>query len=270
MSFFSDSSLFRKVPAAIRDDQRAWFDAVRFTCETAHISFARVNTALGKPELYSEVGTIQLDTDAVLVDAYTFVDAAQRLRKLLGRVGKLFERRPPGTPAVVPKKPPPADGYEAFKLALKVFESKLDGLVDVRNGTQHLDEKIGALGDAKVPVWGTLAWAVVVPFGEKDFDVHYCSILPGYIFNGSKTPTIDRFQPVQEVAGRLKLRAHGRELDLTEIRKAMEPPIEALEAIFKPQFEGLPTMAISFFTQIVATSNPARIGLKPPAVGEAS
>lgn len=264
MLFFEKGSVFTAVPAALRDDQRVWFDAVRGTCESAEVSYRRLQKALSNPTLYGTQGKTEIETNEILSDAFSFVDSAQRLRKLFNVVGRFFGH-PPSSVEV--KRPPPRDGYRTFKTARKVFESKLAGLVDVRDGAQHLEDKLKMLATMRAPVWGAMEWIAVIPTGQKQWDIHFCSILPGYIYNGAVTPEIDLDAPIAPLANRIRMRAHGRKLDLTEIRNAMEAPIQALDTLFKPQFEGLPRMAVSIFTRFFAPAPSSTAKLEPTGTG---
>lgn len=250
-SFFSKRSIFRNVPAGLRDDQRAWLDAVRGTCETAHVAYQRLLRTLRNRKLYALEKTVMAPARALLCDVRTFVDAVQRLRKILSSMSKFFGPAPRGS-----RQGPPPNAYADFKLARRIFESKLDGVEDVRHGTQHLEDKLQDIAGMKIPVWGALEWVVVMPKDQGKPDVHFCSLVLGYIFNGTVTPEVDRLANIPTIANRIKLRAHGKKLDLTEIRVAMEGPVKAIDALFKPQFAGLPTLPIDVYTRFVFRTAP--------------
>jgi hypothetical protein len=252
MAFFQKDSPFVVVPAGLESVQRVWLDAVRGSCQIASAAYNRLFAAVQEWTI-NDSGERSNDIDQGIADAWTFIDAANRLQILLNGFSKYF---PVKKRKVEPGEISP---YEQFKRARKVYDAEFRGVRDLRNAVQHLNERLKKLAADNQSVWGNLSWAAMTT--ETPPKIHWLSAIPGPLFNGARTPPIDLHRPLTEVIGHIRLAAFGVDVDLTKIHAAMEEPIRILERLFAPQFKDQPSLGAGAVIRIVTE----RVAAVPPA-----
>jgi hypothetical protein len=164
---------------------------------------------------------------ASTADAWTFVDAVNRLRILLNRVPRSFEFNSQAQP----------DGHREFKNLRSAFFAELSGVEAVRNEVQHLDEKIDKLASSGEPVWGYVTWIYIEydAFKKKPL-FQKCALRPGPPVPGAMALKNHSMTAVYLPVDYVELHAHGQSINLSKVRRAVEPPVRFLEKHLAARF----------------------------------
>lgn len=223
--FFEPKSPFRILPPDLPPEQRVWIDAVRGSCDILNLSYRQLCEGL------AHVTKNPLDSMAVVpastADAWSFVDAVNRLRILLNRVPRSFEFNSAAFP----------EGHRELKNLRNAFFAVLNGVEAIRNEVQHLDEKIEKLASSGLPVWGYITWTYSEydPIQAKPF-IQKCVLRPGPVVTEAmalKNHVITKLElPVDYV----ELHAHGQTINLSQIRRFVESPVRFLERLLAARF----------------------------------
>jgi len=223
--FFQAASPFRITPLDLPPEQRVWIDAVRGSCEILHLAYAQLSDGL--------IHVTKNPTDNILAmhastaDAWTFVDAVNRLRVLLNRVPRSFEFNSEAQP----------DGHRDFKNLRNAFFAELGGVEAVRNEVQHLDEKIDKLAASGEPVWGYVTWIYVEYAAvQKKPIFQKCALRPGPPVPGAMAIKNHQMTAVYLPVDYVELHAHGQTINLSKIRRAVESPTRFLEKHLAARF----------------------------------
>lgn len=133
---FPNSSALYALPRSFEAKEVLYLDGVRYACEMVHISYGRLCTSLEKlpyeddPDLHRHLMTSGIH------DAWSIIDAADRLRSLIERSEVLKE----------------------LKNASSNFFLNADIVRKLRNVIQHIDTLIPNHASADWPVWGGVRW----------------------------------------------------------------------------------------------------------------
>lgn len=128
----SESPL-RKLPGDLPPGQAMFYDGMRFAIEMLDVSYRRLVAGLEAIAAEEAAGS---HVPIVMLDAWTIVDSANRLRDLLDQTPGLKKNTPP----------------------MRVVRDALAPCDPLRNFVQHLDGGINAHADSGVPTWGSLSW----------------------------------------------------------------------------------------------------------------
>lgn len=115
--------------------QSLTIDGLSLSLIMARTSLARARTAAAALESASADTRLSLAVELV-TSAWTFIDALDRVRKLLEGLPGLRQQHP----------------------AVRLFRDRTVGAKDLRNYVQHLRNQIHQLPVGSAPVWGTLSW----------------------------------------------------------------------------------------------------------------
>lgn len=139
-------SAFHRLPADLDPRQACFLDGIRYafdiaclscrrlSCTLEELSLARLNEQRPSGELWV----------AAFADAWSTVDALNRLRGLLDRMPMLEKRG-----------------------LVKNMLQRLSELSGLRNYVQHLADDIGKSAGARTAVWGSLSWIFVPNTSEQ-------------------------------------------------------------------------------------------------------
>ncbi|MGI8997085.1 MAG: hypothetical protein ACR2GW_10515 [Pyrinomonadaceae bacterium] len=152
---------------SIRRKQDLCLDAIEHSFSMARIAYERVVHYCRQQ--HEDTTTPHLD-DAMVLDAWSFVDVVKRLRSVLQNTPGLKQRAQ----------------------ALTDFLVETETIPDFRNHVQHIEDKTAAVADTGRPIWGSFSW-VTLDSNGKNFKI--CLYVPGRI---AKTKAI----PVVNPAGR--------------------------------------------------------------------
>lgn len=168
-------SPFNSIPANLDEREAAWLHALRLTCWGAEIAYGRIweaaqNFTQESPEPGAPDGVrrlAQLSVLAPLSDAWTFIDAAVRVRKLLDRcpLSRVSSE-------LTPLGGPPGSGFDRVRQA---YRDASASAVAVRNLGQHAAERLDAHASAKRPMWGLLSLAFHVDREDTTRVVTFCA-----------------------------------------------------------------------------------------------
>jgi hypothetical protein len=203
-----DSPL-RRVPLAMTKQQSLHLDGIRLALEMLEVAYGRLVTFL---EMAPRGMMPQVSM--VLLDAWSMVDSADRLRRLIQEI----------------------PGWKGRGAILRMFPTNLRTM---RNMPNHIDKRIRNLGldergrpggdGAVETVWGSLSWST--PPADLATSGRYTvwTLLPG-------TPRADQVGASQEVQSiprrpvdQITLRAYDEQLNLTELWTSIQDVASVLD-----------------------------------------
>ena len=144
-----------------RRKQELCLDAIEHSFSMASIAYDRV---VHYCRHHAEANDPNLDY-ALVLDAWSFVDVAKRLRSVLEH-----------TPGV--KNAP----------ALVAFLRTTEDIVDFRDYVQHLEERTSTIAPTGRPIWGSLSWVALSPDGSS-FKV--TTYVPGRLAKTKGIPVVN-------------------------------------------------------------------------------
>ena len=218
------NSPFNRIPANLEARQRGWLEGLGFSIEIADLAMNRL--ADGLLNLMPLEGPSNLELRAaVIADAWTFLDAAWRLKRFL--VDSRFPRAPG----------PPVEAKPAPEYTARAFGEAVSGIKSIRDGYQHLDNYAASLANEGEMVWGHISWATS-PGDGKRFRVHSLTAsmaTPGQPPKQLVAPTSLPTAPISDIT----LFAFGKSVNLSVIHTAIAEAAASFEAALSPQFEGM-------------------------------
>ena len=220
-TLLGDESPLRKIPVQLERRQVLFLDGIRYAIEMAALAYSHLyQIVLGSTQRIAEAEGTQsvggrptntaLEVAAALLEAWSFVDSINRLRELLVGMPGLKKRTP----------------------EFRIFLSKTETFLKLRNAVQHLRGEIERLTHSGEPVWGSVGWVAV--FEHPPEIVRSCSIYGGTVYPDLVRPVINPFsKPMAPPVDRLTLSAHGHTVSLTEIYENLELFTRALEKVMQ-------------------------------------
>jgi hypothetical protein len=136
MLLFPHTSSLYALPQSLEKKEILYLDGVRYACEMVHISYDRLCESLEKityeddPDIHRHLMT------AGIHDAWSIIDATDRLRSLVER----------------------SDVLKELKESSPNFFLNADIVRKLRNVIQHIDTLIPNHANADWPVWGGVSW----------------------------------------------------------------------------------------------------------------
>lgn len=226
MSILDGESPLLHHPDALRSEDRVWLEAIGYCIAIAEVTYARLTALLF--DLARVPGAFDSRaTPLAMADAWSLVDAAHRLGKLL----KAKPRPPRGGSTPTLKTAPGA----RFKDTCNAFFAKQESVIEVRNDVQHLDShmpKLSATGD---PVWGSLSWFVASETGAGG-TIHSLHAGGGREYELHLTNPLGRHVALGQIAF-VDLSVRGTTVCLSERHGSMLDVGAHLERILRPQFQ---------------------------------
>lgn len=210
------------------------------------MAYRRLNHVLGElgDTFGSESSEIKVGRDAytsILLDAWTIVDTAWRLKRFL-----LDTRLPRPAGSTI------ANAHDQTPAPLRVdaFNVAITGLKKLRDGFQHLDNQVTETAAAHQPIWGIVNWATWYP---ETRTVHSCCLVQGV--PGTGTASFNLINPVgkafHSAVDHVTLTAFDVSADLSEIYRTICDLTCQLERALRPHTEGLPHGGDSFIVGMV-------------------
>jgi hypothetical protein len=225
-------SPFNRLPVGLDAGQRGWIEGLRFSIEIADLAMRRLGTVLYGLAGQSHATQTLLEPDAytaAITDAWTFVDAAWRLKRFI------LDGRLPISPGHTPPLPYPDDR----RIQVDGFKKAIAGVQAVRDGFQHIDDRAAGLAKRGETVWGYLSWAVLCP--EKA-EAQTCVLVSGS--SGPDTTDYSMVNPIGKPfhgpIDHITLHAHQHTVDMSELHRQIAILTRKFEDVFRPQFGELP------------------------------
>jgi hypothetical protein len=218
----ADDSPLNRIPLLPDSVLVQLLDGVRYSIGMADLSYQRLELTLARvfqPE--PQVNRICVEA---FLDAWSFVDAVNRLRNLL----EVTVRK-----RVIPQ--------------VRVFIADTETYKDLRNDVQHLEtelkkkkrdeiERAKAAGEDEAPPWmiGTPAtWGTLACLGPTDdaSKAKFAVLVPGTRSYATSNFGIASAPYPIRPADSITLTAHGKQVRLTETHRAVERVTRAIESV---------------------------------------
>lgn len=197
-------SILRRLPRAMETRQVIAFDGIRVAAQIAERAYGRLVAALNEISVKGSIPE-SLDPTEVVEHAWAVVDAVQRLRKLLMSLRGLKQNSP---------------GLQQFYRGTAEIE-------DLRNGTQHVDEKLAEIEKLELPVWGAISW-LFRPDPAKPF-IESLVLVPGPVRSGSRKALNPAGMRLRHQVDHVTLDAFGTRSDLTEALRHLTAVVQQLQ-----------------------------------------
>jgi hypothetical protein len=211
-------------------------EALRVSLEVAGITYRRLVSTLAAATADLGAGRrIEVPSAPAFADAWTLVDTADRLQRLLGRRPRsMRSSRPP---------PPDVQATPTLRDFLELFRRAALPVREMRNAVQHLENElvhVAARGDT---VWGSLAW--VSPISTT---ACRSSVLVGGTLMDNRAYML--VNPVgRKIAGpvdHITLTAFEQTANLSEMHGLMLRIAAKFEDQLRPQIAGMTTGTVDF------------------------
>jgi hypothetical protein len=184
--------------------QELCLDAIEHSFSMARIAYDRV---IHYCRHHVDANDPNLD-DTMVLDAWSFVDVAKRLRSVLEHTPGLKNAR-----------------------ALVLFLRATEDVVDFRHHMQHMEDRTSTFAPSGRPIWGSFSWVTLDPNG---INFRICTYIPGRL---AKTKGI----PVVNPAGRkfhgdidhFELSVNDVTLNLSDMSRRIETLREKFNAAVK-------------------------------------
>lgn len=154
---FTKDSAFLNLPAALNPKQAVFFDGMRHSAQIVNLSYSRLCRSLTELSLADSGVSEQCSFTHVFLDAWAFIDAADRFRCL-------WEMQPNSD--TIPNTFSP-----------KVVRSQLQAIRDIRNVSAHIAQKIDQIIALNSSVLGSIKWVTMESENPLKLKTHF--IRPG-------------------------------------------------------------------------------------------
>jgi hypothetical protein len=226
MQIVADESPLRRLPSALNLRQRILLDGIRYAVEMGGLSYSRLLAALRAFSTLPNSVVGQRPFAAAFADAWCFVDAVNRLTKLIQSL--------PGAEH--------DQGVQAFLQDMRPAR-------DLRNSVQHITARVDHLVATKQHAWGAITWVTISSKDPMNCVSHL--IAAGSMYSGYRCAAENPagkllVEPISQVT----LRAHGIEVIFEQIIAAMRREVRRLESMLSSQFSGFPTAAADLHIQV--------------------
>jgi hypothetical protein len=181
------------------------FDGIRVAVQIAERAYGRLVTTLTEIGAKGSIPE-SVEPTEVVEHAWAVVDAIHRLRRLLMSLRGLKQNSP---------------GLQQFYRGTSEIE-------DLRNGTQHVDEKLGEIEELNLPVWGAISW-LYRPDPSKPF-IDSLVLVPGPVRTGSHKTINPAGMRLRHQVDHVTLDAFGARCDLTEAFRHVTAVVGQLQA----------------------------------------
>jgi len=212
----TDDSPFRNPPASMPAMQRVEVDGLRYAADMLSLSVGRLYSNLHGVSTTVQRGSLPTETYALCIaDAWAIVDDLWRFNKLLLHHMPDLKQTPD----------------------VKVREA-LGAARQLRNGFQHLDERVTMCAREQLPLWGTLAW-VFFPDGATKAGKLFLMI-PGSLRPSSSPFVNPAGQLIASSVDVVTLTAFGHKLNLSFLVRHVAALIEELDQDLRRSTAGQP------------------------------
>lgn len=144
-----------------RRKQDLFLDAIEHSFSMANVAYNRLLKYCHEEQKVNDPN----NDDAMVLDAWSFIDIVKRLRSVLEHTPGLKK----GT-------------------AVTLFLNSTDPIPDFRHHVQHMEEKIHAVAETNRPIWGSFSWASVnLDTGEVRIAVY----IPGRLAKAKGIPLVN-------------------------------------------------------------------------------
>ena len=213
-----DSPL-RHLPRKLNTKQTLFLDAIRYCIEMADASHLRLKKTLKnlttKYPQQKDMAILGPSIVKALIDAWSIVDTANRLRNLLDKM-PMVKKKSPG---------------------FVYFLKQTNGVEDLRHIIQHLNKEIDRLIVTNSAVLGTLSWAVALDSAEER--ILSCYLRPGTLLK-STAPFAIPARNIQHPIDRITLAAGDKSVCLSDIMMHLARLASSIERELQKQFTDLP------------------------------
>lgn len=191
-----------------------FFDGIRVAIEMADRAYDRLAKSLQNAAVKElpDYELLQL-VPVCFLDAWSIIDSVNRLRVLLNRLPE----------------------FKKNAHSLQIFLRKTEAVEDLRNTVQHLDTEIDNLAANDLPVWGDLRWLVLLDATVGKFKV-------GLLVSGTQFGALHAMPNLAGIemyaaVDHITLASGGKEVDLSNVMRAMAKFVGKLEGVLTPQFK---------------------------------
>lgn len=212
----ADSPL-RRLPEALDPKLTLFLDGIRHAAEFAHFAYQRLISRLTQLALNSREGNSRGGFTEPFLDAWSVVDAIDRLRSLLNL----------------------APGFDRTAASFSFqFLEETQSIRSLRNVADHIGQRADYVISKQGTALGILSWVTVRT--EKHF--MSCTIRPGTL-RASRTPVINPIdKSIVLPTGLVTLSAGEHSADLTEVMEWTSRIVKSIEITLDAWFKenGLP------------------------------
>lgn len=234
------NSPLHRLPAGLHRRQKLMLDGIAMSIDMASMSYARLQNSLLAHSRAVTQNQPRPPAMAALVmmDAWTIIDATNRLRALV-KATRGLNRGP----------------------AVESFRRSVVDVKTLRNAVQHLIGEVQELEKNGRPLWGSLSWHYMESPETGRGAMHL--LVPGTIAPTEGLPMVNPLGKEVEIPiGLIALTATDVTVCLSDVVHAVERFAERLERAAATAFAALPTDAID---QLVTLDLPADSGSPPAA-----
>jgi hypothetical protein len=166
--WLDDRSPLRALPLNLDRRQLLLLDGIGMSIDMAVLAYRQLQAALHEHMRRNGPTTDRLTTVHAVMDAWTVIDATNRLRVLVQKLTRHGLKR--GS-------------------AIHSFLRSVEPVLPLRNAVQHLDGQIEQMIGGGQPVWGSLSWANVESPDAPSFQVGL--LMPGPIVPPYELPVVN-------------------------------------------------------------------------------
>jgi hypothetical protein len=214
---FAADSPFVRLPRDLNPKQALFLDGIRFAAEMTALAYARLcgtlyGLAMRETRDNADVGEGAV---AALLDAWSIVDAVNRLRDLQRQMPGLKKR----------------DGYKAFM-------SRTEPFAQLRNIVQHLNNEIDNMVRRKAAVYGTLRWFTM--YDRQNLLGKSCVLVAGRLTDGQHPIVNPAGKLVHGPVDHVTIACKGLEASLSDGYRTVADAVHAMEPALRESFKDLP------------------------------
>ena len=209
-------SPFRRLPSTLDGRRLRFLDGIRYAIEMADLAHQRLrDTAHQTSVARINEQPVRHIFPLIFLDAWSLVDSVNRLRVLLNRMDD--QRRTP---------------------EVRAFTGITARVQEVRDGVQHLDDRIDQLASQGQTVWGYVSWVAKVTPGQTWFhSVVAGAIIPNMTLLETVYPPS---RPPQPPVDQINLSAFGVTISISETMDSVGRIARTLEGHLAKEFGKVP------------------------------
>lgn len=212
----SQESPFRNIPRNLDRKQAFFIDGIRHAAEICDLSYKRLTAGLRDIALKPKGASPELSYAPFFLDAWAFVDAADRLRCLW-------------------TSQPNADSLSG-DFSPEVLRQELGAIRKVRNIADHIAQRADHVVSLNAAALGILAWVALA--SESPLAAKTCIIRPGFV-NGSFSAHFAIPKGIHNMINsctEVKIHAGNETADLTKAYSKIAEVIAFAESHLKREF----------------------------------
>ncbi|MBK8246670.1 MAG: hypothetical protein IPK85_04630 [Gemmatimonadetes bacterium] len=208
----TDKSPLLLLPDNVDPAQKRCLEGMRVAMQFVDVSYHRLRSLLIS-YARSAAANSPSEHATLMLDAWTVIDATERLRGLVQRLKHYSSRAP----------------------SKEIFLRSTASVTGLRNAVQHLDGEVSRTLEEQVPLHGALTWAVATDPGRTEF-VMGALRLGALAGTDGLRPLVRIPEPVTDDVPTVVLHAAGCEVDLTVTHGAVGRLAGVWERTLRKQF----------------------------------